>query len=854
MASTAAHTTEGDDDCSVAAHPSRKDVRKIHKDLLRRFPRYRPVIIPQHFEYYAIGHDPAQSSLSGIFVVPQDTSERPKRGLRNRMFSCWGREDSGDQLVRLRDLDDTERAQLSFFYGGCGDCRHVYTTLYDLGRQLSEDGEAVRCGTRVHFLLNDSCPSILARSAILLVALHDLAGFDTDVLQARNKEEVKVLFAFLHYVFFSPIVPVYVHELLCSIIRRLLMNRRLNRAFLFIDDNTWECVKEALQGWLNKQDIMRRREELRVEAKNLVGGYAKSEKDALEKKVKPATRIKYTSKMWNKVNRWEFVRPGTLDPNAKRTLMSLVDDNAGKAAILSTCNLIPLNVHGDLVYTAVHNVLPPPECLLHRAPAAVRSLQRMANAGEEVSAAKRNFREGVARQIVKLAERKHDSSSLFEDMVPNVTCFDASQSREFLEYFYAGERPSTSVATAPRWNPLQVMAGMSSSTAIELPHLAKATLFDLSCNLWHKAALAVKGLTADEEGSSSLIFEFSLGDMNAVAKEIAFAKERRKEEDLPTLFLRAFLSNVPDYTGLVYPLIEITPLLTPSPRAFLRCNMLYNAKAWQDYEEWIKYMLVLNDNQELQALYGVEANAQSAKKTFVWLSKRSEEDSLSQEMIGDAFRRMFLAVGFPPTQPSDSNNVNHTESMVVLMELLVFLANRGVSKDVISHAVGNILLDETEITNPRPSRVPSKMLLEKKQVSGRPFLLEFRTLLSFYIPLLSITLAAVPALNIPSTESIVLHTVRWDTPRSDIKKSKRPLGLVILPDRLVHEDLRELALLPKEEQNDVHFFSTFFWSAVDNIAKFYLPEDELVKMVEKQLKVMLFCTDTSKKVIPATKL
>ena len=85
-------------------------------------------------------------------------------------------------------------------------------TLYDLGRQLLKGNEDVRRGNRVHFLANDTSPAILARCAILLAGLHELSQFSAEEIAKRERREVNVLLALLHFGLLSQVVPSYVDE------------------------------------------------------------------------------------------------------------------------------------------------------------------------------------------------------------------------------------------------------------------------------------------------------------------------------------------------------------------------------------------------------------------------------------------------------------------------------------------------------------------------------------------------------------------------------------------------------------------------------------------------------------------
>ena len=606
---------KGDDECTPKPKVI-KDRTSAHRELLERLPRFRPSLRPYHFTYYAVGHDPAQSSLSGLFLL-SELSRNMKENVQHFRpgLSYWGREDGGDQLMRMRQLSDEERAQLSFFYGGCGDCRHIIATLYDLGRQISEGVQAMHRGNHVHFLLNDCNASILARFSVLLVALHDLSRFQTENLQRRNNEEVKQLFAFLHYVYFSPVVPVFVHLRLCSIIRRLLRDRYLYPTLIF-PDQAWERVKKVLEFWLERLPIADS-DKLEREAEKLAKWYATTERNFLQRS-KAGRRRKLFNDLKDMVLRTNLVRVSDLDDpsgSTRATLEELLEDNAVKASALSVSNLIPYGAHADLVYAAVHCVLPPVECLLHAYPPEVRHYHRMANERDQVCFAKRDLVYGIARQIAKVVGEGYDSGSLFKDMAPNVTGLDASFEPDYLQYFFGGVRPDGYEQQPPRWNPLSQLAMFYASTVIDFPPQSggsRASLFDLSCNIWEKAALAVKFLHSDPRYHSSLGFEMSLGEMNTVAKEIRFAEQSRAAAKLPTRFLRAFLSNVPDYTGMLYPLLEIAPILLQSDKAFLRCNVLYERSAWGTCEDWLHEFVLLANAKEVKDMYAVDVRRESS--------------------------------------------------------------------------------------------------------------------------------------------------------------------------------------------------------------------------------------------------
>ena len=236
-----------------------------------------------------------------------------------------------------------------------------------------------------------------------------------------------------------------------------------------------------------------------------------------------------------------------------------------------------------------------------------------------------------------------------------------------------------------------------------------------------------------------------------------------------------------------------------------------------------------------------------ALATFLWLGKSNPEPLLPQ-FIDNAFQRLLIAVAFPPLQPVEPRLSHYPESLVALVELMLVLLDRGVGKEIIAGAMETILRGEIRIRNPRPPRITGTQ--ERKTVSVAPFLLELRTLLALYGPVLNI--AIDPALELPLADNIVLHTVHWV--EEPAEEGTYTIGLVIFPNHHLEKSARKLAVMDKSQLDDVHFLSVFKWSALDLTAKFYLPEKARAEMLRKRLNAMLFCSGSFNPVTSPTKL
>ena len=823
--------------------------RKRQLELLNKMPRYRTFGKPKSFPYYGVGHDTALSSLSGLLIRPATASTEVLVG------SPLFRLDAGDQQLKLEELTAKEKSKLNFFYGGCGDCRHIYMTLYDLGQQLKKGNNDVRRGNRVHFLANDSSPAILARCAILLAGLHELAQFSMEDIATREKLEVNVLLALLHFVLLSPVVPSYVDEKLVEIIQRLLDNPAQYPSIRFANE-TWVGVKRVLEIWLSPTDQGYYQTS---SAADLIENYSITEyTDHVQHIQSVYSTMSETFESC--LTESYFNRAAQLGEGGEQTKIfgGLSDYIAMNLARLVNSTLRHLSVPGDLVSFAVHQVLPPPRELLSLHSPGVRRYYDMASREGGISGAcdDRKLVEATSRYLLWLEEQNFKSVQVAEDYVANRTGREPVIDPELLELFpkkaRQGHIPS-------HWDPLRFISHLYRSMVIEVPGKENLTLFDLSCILWEKAVYALKHLTSDSR--SSVCFELSLGDMNMIARRMTLEPDDRTRNNLPTQFLRVFTSNVPDYTGLAYPLLDIIPTLLPSPKAFMRCNVMHSGIHIRELNEWLESVLVLNNAEEMTAMYGVVPLLGSSMRRFIGLGKTEEQiehrKPLDEGMLATLLQRLLVGVAFPPPQETGGGHPRvFPETLVVFVELLGSLSQRGVNPRWIARAVEGMLEGKGKLTIPNPR--PSKRVVDKDERSSvaiAPFLVELRTLLSLYQPVLNLDIH--PEYPLPPDDTIALRSIKW--PGKMSSRVHERVGLVLHPaehrfgPRSRGRTLRRLAL--EFEAQDIgsadlgcvsvpQFFSVLHWSALSSTAQIYLAESDYRRMRQQGWLATLYSSVT----------
>ena len=728
--------------------------RRRHAELLSRLEPYRPWL-SETFNYYAVGHDSATSALSG---------RKPLKRLNllddKRHPLTWIGTDKDDddveQRLRLYTMTPEERQNLNFFFGGCGDCRHVYTTLYDLGCQLpTVQGTLAAIGNRVHLLLNDSSPAIIARNAILVFALYELAEFSQDEDQLRLNSNAVILISLLHHVWLSLAIPSYVNDVLMSVINLILGRgpKGLPHPSIIISDESWPAVEKVLTHWKELGDL--HRTFLRAEAPQQLEYHLGLAQEQAKQEVVDNMKAQLQREVMD-----TFV--GVPDEEQMWKLRKLVNHAVHQIFIMQESNLETLQIYPDLVFFALFGVLPPgpgkefwnfhnPEtwqiyeqvCKLCKTPV-----------GELVA--------DTGRVMASLVGNGYNLDAVMSDYMLNVTSIEPLLKPNWQE------DPENAIVSSQypcQWNTLSILNKVFHFAIFQPPRLKIwPSMFALSWSLWSTAADGVRSLT--NEPQSRCTVEMILGDMNQVIHQLSLAAEERKASLLPTQMLRAFISNVQDYTGLMFPLINISRALLPSPKAFIRCNQMYNCH-WQDCEQWAKAMLAVPDARHVGPGFGASIMPHSRLPFFTWLGKQLDQGAdLDPANVRTILQGVFIGVAFPPSQAGRRQRLQprlilydmYVENLTVLVELIISLLERGFSRATMSEIIAEMLDENLCLTNPRPPQLAADAL-EPAEVPVRPFLAELSALLTLFQPVLDLTIPNQNSRLQPPPDTVFQHTL-----------------------------------------------------------------------------------------------
>ena len=138
--------------------------------------------------------------------------------------------------------------QISFFFAGIGDARHLFGTMVGIEHFEFEHRDAPR--RKFHFTINDVKVPAIARDLVIFALLQDLAE-----LEDTRSGHASLILGTLHYVFSGAVMPAVAHGHLQFIIRRILNN--LENAeqplpWLYILTDDFPSIMRCLRYWLDE--------------------------------------------------------------------------------------------------------------------------------------------------------------------------------------------------------------------------------------------------------------------------------------------------------------------------------------------------------------------------------------------------------------------------------------------------------------------------------------------------------------------------------------------------------------------------------------------------------------------------
>jgi hypothetical protein len=411
----------------------------------------------------------------------------------------------------------------------------------------------------VKFVLNDIKANAIAKLLINFAAMRKLGEFDLNDLGKCPKATRAAAVCFC--IFIVTVVPPYIDAEIKAIISDLVNNGIKNDdfwSFVKLDEADWLEVKSALETWLTPCPatlpyLMNRAGDSDFDP-YVDSVFEKSDvlKEATAKKLQ--RQIDAISGM----NEQMFKETG-LDK-----LMFGMSMEEGKAQIIKMLKMQPdseifkmnQNSSKEDDFYKKHRFYPLPKLALEKP-----ELDLLPAEYEKLSS-KNNL---VCKEL---------ASHVRKNWKPNVTMIDY----EFKNALHS-LGADTQFNISFRYCDIVDHLMSEPIEFIESP-ISHDSFFNKVTRYFHFVAKAIINLG----GKQRLTVKCCVGDLNKVIEQLRLQSEANESAEK---FDRIYLSNIPDYTSLLYPFLQSMPMLKLGKQSYVRSNNLLNCGMWKDYGHYV---------------------------------------------------------------------------------------------------------------------------------------------------------------------------------------------------------------------------------------------------------------------------
>lgn len=801
--------------------------------LMYNIPKFRSTTDTEANELYNIGHDNAMSALNcheEENLQSQENSEIPIKT------------DFKKYNINLINLIESEnKVELSFLYGGIGDCRHAYVTLIDIFYQLKE-AQNKHCGNpekinfqnvKISIGINDIHPNSLAKIIICLYSFQFLYDSSTEDLTSETKSAE--ICEMLHYIFFGAIMPEYINQRLMDILLILckfeLKDLLTQLPYIIIDEKTWISLRSVIARWLNEKcpcsnnAIMNRytvdqSENDIIDFSQMNNEYCQNIDKLKEEKTKKdleQTKLIIDKMSDEKIDEMLKLKKIDIPEHAnKRDLIYnifkeiLSDDKFQKLRDVELAGCIK-----DNILVCKHKILFPPN----------KKYLEVFNLEKNI-------------KVEKLPKEKVQET--IKNWKLNVTMLDFDW---IIKYGYA----------ELSFNPVDTVGQIYKNKIIKSPSNTNK-LYYYTSNYFLTIAQSLKFFC---NYTPNVKLEILLGDIHSISENITLNNEERLKSNLAITYDRIFLSNIPDYTGMLSHFLYVFPLLKKNEFSYINSNILLATGLYKDYTEYIHTSTLMRYEEEYKKIFSATLINGDVWGQNKWGYYIGPEEKLNKEEFQLWLVKVFLYITMP-TRRDERTQIreNYSSTMNLFFKLchyMIIVRKYPIHwvVQVLENINKNNLYTKARFPYHSPSPVGfyDKNKLEK--INLECFLLEFRTLYSIWQPLLGFSLFACSQLFDVAKFQLDLNIESAFLSYTGFCKSGI-LGLAIEAKSKsfnLQDDLRIRFMDYKSNdcnQIELNLITTLEFNSAKGIVYFWLSKSEWERLSQNDYQVYLLRTDSWK--------
>jgi hypothetical protein len=305
------------------------------------------------------------------------------------------------------------------------------------------------------------------------------------------------------------------------------------------------------------------------------------------------------------------------------------------------------------------------------------------------------------------------------------------------------------------------------------------------------------------------------------------------------------VSNIPDYTSLLYVFTECLPHLKQIDNAFLKSNIMLNCSLWKDYEHYIYASSLLETFAKCQTLLNVEfvQGEVFGSMDALWrnASPKLQIPFDRRDDIENWLVRILLTSSFPSKR--DSRSVireYYSLNLVAFFRSIQHLIDLGYPKHWFSILIQSILNNDIRTRVPYPKASPNtySVLNDEKKLNLSPILIEFEVVCNIFSPILGFDgdglLKGKQTKPRTSLETIFQYELQFPPEEFHYGQTKcsNLLALVVeeKPGNFLTNIRDEMIDAEKVRKSEKHLFSVLKFDSKKRVVSFWMCQEKLAEM------------------------
>lgn len=138
----------------------------------------------------------------------------------------------------------------------------------------------------------------------------------------------------------------------------------------------------------------------------------------------------------------------------------------------------------------------------------------------------------------------------------------------------------------------------------------KTEFFDYFATFFWNVATALTALLDDD----ILYLECNVDGLTCFCRDIMTTPDDREARKWPTKFQRIFVSNIPDYIGMLAFVTEVMPLIHDRDGSYLISNVIMNTGIWKNFAHYVFSATAIPQLRQVPPLLGY----QPVGKDWLW--------------------------------------------------------------------------------------------------------------------------------------------------------------------------------------------------------------------------------------------